>query len=177
MPKKKRTRILAIDPGTREMGIALLEGEKLLYHGVKTFPMQRTPHEKLQEARKTIFAMVRDFRPNVLAVEKAFFANNRNAALLNVLVDEIQAIGRRKRIRVASFAPSTVKKTICENGRASKEQVARAVVSRYPELEVFIDQDQEWREKHFGNMFDAVAIGLTMCARENLREHMSQAGI
>lgn len=146
------------------MGIALLEGERLLYHGVKTFPMKRTPHEKLQEGRKAILAMARDFRPDVLVVEKAFFANNRNAALLYVLVNEIQAIGRRKRIRVESFAPSTVKKAICGNGGASKAEVAKVVVSRYPELKVFLSQDRKWKEKYHGNMFDAVAVGMTALA-------------
>ena len=29
------SRILAIDPGTREMGVALLDSAKLIYHGVK----------------------------------------------------------------------------------------------------------------------------------------------
>jgi RNase H-fold protein (predicted Holliday junction resolvase) len=34
MPKNN-PKILAIDPGTREMGVAFLDGEKLIYHGVK----------------------------------------------------------------------------------------------------------------------------------------------
>jgi RNase H-fold protein (predicted Holliday junction resolvase) len=34
MPQNKK-RILAIDPGTRHMGVALLDGDKLIYHAVK----------------------------------------------------------------------------------------------------------------------------------------------
>ena len=119
------------------------------------------------EGRKAILRLMNDFKPQVLAVEKTFFANNRNAALLNVFVDEIRAIGRRKGLRVVGYAPNTVKKYICGNGRASKEEVARAVIARYPELKVYLTQDRKWKEAYHHNMFDAVALG--MMALENIK--------
>jgi len=152
--------ILAIDPGTREMGIAFLENEKLIYHGVKIIKKRRSPHETLKEGRKIVLRLIRDFRPKVLVVEKAFFANNRSAVLLNVFVDEIRAIGKRKKLKVLSYAPSTVKKFICGNGRASKKEVARVVVSKYPELKVYLTQDRAWKEQYHQNMFNAVALGM-----------------
>jgi len=158
---KSHPRILAIDPGTREMGIALLEGRKLIYHGVKQIKSAPSPAERLREARQVVMTLLKDFRPQTLVVEKAFFANNRNASLLNVLVDEIRALGRRRGLKVLSFAPSTVKKHICGNGRASKKEVARAVVARYPELKVYLTQDRAWKESYHQNMFDAVALALS----------------
>jgi len=159
MPKKDKIRVLAIDPGTRVIGIAFLEGKELIYYGVKTIRKRRSPHETLKAARKVVLRLIRDFRPQVLVVEKAFFANNRNASLLNVFVDEIRAIGRRKGLKVVGYAPSTVKKFICGNGRASKGDVARNIVSRYPELKVYLTQDRAWKERYHQNMFDAVALG------------------
>jgi len=152
---------LAIDPGTRLMGIALLENGKLIYYGVKTFRKRRSLHETLNEGRKIILRLIRDFKPNVLVYEKVFFSNNRSAALLNTLTDEIKAVGKRKRLEVLSFAPSTVKKAICGNGRASKKEVARVIVSKYPELKVYLTQDRAWKEEYHQNMFDAVALGMT----------------
>jgi Holliday junction resolvasome RuvABC endonuclease subunit len=95
-----------------------------------------------------------------LVVEKTFFVNNRNAALLNVFVDDIKAIGKRKGLKVISYAPSTVKKFICGNGRASKGELAKVVVSKYPELKVYLTQDRAWKERYHQNMFDAVALGM-----------------
>jgi Holliday junction resolvasome RuvABC endonuclease subunit len=60
-----------------------------------------------------------------------------------------------------AFAPSTVKKFVCGNGHASKEQVAKVIISRYPELKVYLTQDRVWKEKYHRNMFDAVAVALT----------------
>jgi crossover junction endodeoxyribonuclease RuvC len=142
------------------MGIAFLEKGKLIYHGVKTIKRGKSPHETLKEGRKIVLRLIRDFKPKVIVIEKAFFANNRNAALLNVLVDEIKAIGKRKRLKLLSYAPSTVKKAICGNGRASKKEVARVIVSKYPELKVYLTQDRTWKEQYHQNMFDAVALGM-----------------
>jgi Holliday junction resolvasome RuvABC endonuclease subunit len=159
MPKQK-SKILAIDPGTKYMGVALLDNGALIDCGVKVIKNRRSPHEILWACRRIILRIIRDFQPDVLVFEKTFFAQNRNSALLNVLGDEIKNIGRRKGLQVLSFAPSTMKKMICENGRASKEEVARVVVSKYPELKVFLTQDRKWKERYHQNMFDAVALGL-----------------
>ncbi len=163
---RNHSKILAIDPGTREMGIAFLDEGKLIHFGVKVIKKRKSPHETLREGRKVILRLIKDFKPDVLVVEKVFFVNNRSASLLNVFVDEIRAIGRRKGIKVIGYAPSTAKKLICGNGRASKEEVARVVVSTFPELKVFLTQDRKWKEKYHHNMFDAVALGLIFAKHE-----------
>lgn len=162
MPPVNKTRILAIDPGTREMGIALVDQGELVYHGVRTLRRRQSPRDTLDQGRKVVLRLIRDFRPTLLAVEKTFFANNRNAALLNVLGDEIKAIGQRKGLRVVALAPSTIKKAVCGNGRATKREVAHVVVARYPELKVYLSEDRKWKEQFHANMFDAVALALTV---------------
>ena len=156
-----KTKILAIDPGTRAMGVALLQDYKLIYHGVLTIKRGKSPHETLAEGRKTILRLIADYKPDVMAVEKTFFANNRNSAILNVFADEIKAIGKRKGLEVYGFAPSTVKKFITGNGRATKLEVAKVVIAQYPELKVYLNQDRKWKEEYHLNMFDAVALGIT----------------
>jgi len=157
---KSNDKILAIDPGTREMGVAFFDGAKLIYHGVKVIRKKRSPHEKLQAGREIVLRLIRDFQPTTLVVEKTFFARNRNTSLLNVFADEIVAIGKRKGLTVKAIAPSTMKKAICGNGHASKEEVASVVVAKFPELKVFLTQDRKWKERFHQNMFDAVALGM-----------------
>jgi len=62
------------------MGVALLEGRKLIYHGVKTIKKQKSPSETLKEGRRVILRLINDFQPKILVVEKTFFANNRNSS-------------------------------------------------------------------------------------------------
>jgi len=157
---KKETRILAIDPGTRHLGFAVFEGGELIHYGVKTIRRSRSPHEILAEGRGAVSRLTCYFRPTVLAVEKTFFARNRKTALLNVLADEIKIVGRKKGLRVVDFAANSVRKRICGNGAASKDEIARVLVSRYPELLPYLTSDRRWKERYHRNMFDAVALGL-----------------
>jgi Holliday junction resolvasome RuvABC endonuclease subunit len=60
---------------------------------------------------------------------------------------------------VESFAPSTVKKSICGNGRASKEKVKMAA-SFSAELKDHLSQYQQCMEKCRCNVFDAVTHAL-----------------
>jgi len=157
---KNHKKVLAIDPGTRAIGIAFLEGDEIIYHDVKTIPKGQSPQEVLQEGRKIVMRLINDFKPQLLAVEKTYFAKNRNGGLLNAFVAEIGALGRRKGLTVVTYATNTVRKLICGNGRAGKEEVARAVAIRYPELRVYLTQDRKWKATYHWNRFDTVALGI-----------------
>lgn len=143
------------------MGVAVLEGKELIYHGVQTMPGGGSPQESLRRAVAVVSRLIRDYRPDTLAVERTFFFKSRNAALLNVFVDEVNARARRAGVAVVLYAPSTVKKAITGNGRATKKQVAAVVVSLYPELKAYLHHDPKWKQRFHWNMFDAVAVGLT----------------
>ncbi|MFA7201470.1 MAG: crossover junction endodeoxyribonuclease RuvC [Candidatus Paceibacterota bacterium] len=160
MKKQSLQKVLSIDPGTKHLGVAFFEGKNLIYHGVKIIKHLKSPEETLQEGKKLILRLITDYKPDVLVVEKTFFSNNRNSALLNVFADEIQSVGKRKGLIVKSFAANTVRKQICGNGSASKDEVAKVVVSLYPELKPYLTSDRKWKETFHRNMFDAVALGL-----------------
>lgn len=141
------------------MGIAFLDGGKLVYHSVSVINGKQ-PHDKFMEGRKIILRLIKDLKPNVLVVERSFFFNNKTASLLHVFINEIKAIGKRKGIKVVSYAPSTVRKFICGNGRTDKKALSEVIVSKIPELRVYLTQDRAWKERYHQNMFDAVALGL-----------------
>ncbi len=63
-----------------------------------------------------------------------------------------------------SFAPNAVKKAVCGHGWATKAEVAKAVVARYPELKAYLIHDRKWKERFHANMFDAVALGMMVSA-------------
>jgi crossover junction endodeoxyribonuclease RuvC len=160
MPTKKTERLLAIDPGTRNLGFAVLDGAELIHFGVKIIRKMKSPHEKLREGKRIVLRLIDDFRPRCLVVEKTFFANNRNSALLNVFTDKIKILGRRRGLHVMSLAANTVRKIICGNGAASKDDVAQITVSRYHELKPYLTSDRKWKQTFYRNMFDAVALGV-----------------
>jgi crossover junction endodeoxyribonuclease RuvC len=160
MRKKNNKRILGIDPGTKYIGFALLEKEKLVHYGVKTIPRLQTSKETLKEGKRIVSRLMDDFRPDILVVEKTFFANNKDSVLLNTFTDQIRWIGKRKGFKVLSIATNTVRKHVCGNGAASKEEVARVIALKYPQLTPYLTSDKKWKERYHQNMFDAVALGM-----------------
>lgn len=148
------------------MGVAVLENGGLLYSAVEIFRKLPSHEERLKQGRAAVARLIHDFRPSLLAVEKTFIGKNRNAALLNVLADEIAALGRRRGIAVRAFAPNTVKKIVAGNGWATKEEVARAVTVKFPKLRAYLPPDRNWKRRRQLNMFDAVALAIACSAAE-----------
>ncbi len=165
----KKIKILAVDPGTREMGIAILEGEQLTYYGVKTLKKKRPADVLIKTVRQLIYRLCDDYAPDILAIEKTFFSGNRELSLLHVVADEVKYAARRRGLQVNGYAPSKIRKFICGDGKATKLNVAHHMVSRYPELKIYLSSDSEWKEKYWLNMFDAVALGLACYLMEHTK--------
>jgi Holliday junction resolvasome RuvABC endonuclease subunit len=170
MRSRKKTRILAIDPGTREMGIAVLENGSLLYQGVETLQKFTSAEDCLDTGRTAVGRLIRDFRPSLLVVEKTFIGRNPNTILLNDFARQVCATGRDHGIAVMSLAPNTVKKAVAGHGNASKSEVARAVAATFPALKAYLPPERKWKRKRQFNMFDAVALGLACLSGDQIRQ-------
>jgi crossover junction endodeoxyribonuclease RuvC len=154
-------KILAIDPGTREMGVAVLDGQQLVYYGVKTIRRRRSPAEVLHRIQEITAGLIARHRPDHLAIEKMFLIQ-KSAALLVVAAEEIKATARQHRLIVHEYAPTVVRKIICHSGRATKNEAANSVALRFPELRPYLEQRTKWEALYYANMFDAVALGVAV---------------
>ena len=153
-------RILAIDPGIREMGIAVFDDEKLVHHGVLCLRDRRAPRDIRAYDRNLLRTIIVDYHPDLVALERTMIGNAGNSAALNSVSAYIRRQCRRQRISIRILAASTVKKYLTGDGRASKTNLARAVVSRYPELRAYLRQKAKWRARFQANRFDAVGLGI-----------------
>jgi Holliday junction resolvasome RuvABC endonuclease subunit len=166
MESKQPIRILAIDPGTRFMGVAVLENDDLIYATVKLVRDKKMSRTEILKKAKTIIAdLILDYDPQILAVEKAFFVQSKESSLLTFLTDQIKHLGKKEGLRVYSYSPTTARKYICHKGRATKMKAALTIATDYyPWLYRFYEKDFEkswWEDTYWTNMFDAIALGLT----------------
>lgn len=166
MPKRNTKRILAIDPGAREMGVAVLEGGHLLYAGVESLRKFPSQGEQIRHAHATVTRLIRDFGPDVLALEKNFISKTPSTSSLNALVTRIMVLGRRHGLTIIGLAANTVRKTLTGNGWATKQEIARAVAAKFPKLKAHLPPDRKWKRAYRLNLFDAVAVGMATLAME-----------
>lgn len=160
--------IFAIDPGTKQIGVAVLAGPDLLYYGVKTIAKRDTPQFVLTAVSRHIIQLIYRYEPQYLAIEKMFITQ-KNSALLAVVTEQIKALSKQKGLRVYEYAPTSVRKRLCETGRATKQTVAKFLAEQYPELKRYLNRRRQWERQYYANMFDAIAVGL-VCYQDLMKK-------
>ena len=157
--RKRIDTILALDPGLRELGYAVLSGRRLVTGGV--LGLRQTPKEvRLAEARKHVRSWLRAHRPRVVVAEKTYRHPVPWLNDLHRLTLSVRRAAARRSIAFATYAPQRVRRHVVGNGWATKSEVALAIAHRYPTLRVYLTQDRRWKERYWQNMFDAIALAL-----------------
>ena len=155
-------RTLALDPGTREMGYAVLESVDLLYFGVHTFPHRCATRRLCAEGQRFMQGLLEAYAPQLFVIEKTWYAKSKRATRLHVFVEAMEGFATRQGILVRAYTPRMVKKMICGHGEATKRDIAETLIrQRYHFLAKYLQKDLRTREKYWQSMFDAVALGVT----------------
>ena len=155
-------RTLALDPGTREMGYAVLESTDLLYFGVHTFPHRCAARRLCAEGQRFVQGLLDAYAPQLLVIEKTWYAKSKRSTRLHVFVEAMEDFAHQQGLVVRAYTPRMVKKMICGHGDATKRDVAETLIrQRYHFLAKYLQRDLRTHEKYWQSMFDAVALGLT----------------
>ena len=158
MPKTTEP-ILAIDPGLRELGFAVLAGKRLVATGVR--PLRFLPKAaRLREARRLVSEWLRAYRPRTIVFEATYRHPVGSLDALHRLTLRAGHLAKQRRIGVARYAPQSVRRSVHGDGWATKRQLAEAIAVRFPALRVYLTQDRRWKERYWLNMFDAVGLAL-----------------
>lgn len=125
-------RILGLDPGSRVCGYGVideLEGElRYIECGVLTAPEDRPMEARLGEIARGLREVIGELAPAVVAVEDVFVHQSpRSALALAQARGMALAVIGLCGLRVASYPPALVKKTVAGSGGAGKDQIARMV--------------------------------------------------
>lgn len=120
--------VMGIDPGTRSMGIGLVESDGedffLRHSDALSPPRNADLAERLGWLHVRLAELIAEVRPDVVAVESPFVGRNIKAA---IAVGQSQAVAMvaaaSHGVPVSTYAPREVKKAVTDNGGSSKEQV------------------------------------------------------
>ncbi len=128
-------RILGIDPALSITGYGLIDTQKyrlsLIEAGIiKTSAKEKTP-QRLDKLYRGIEKLISDTKPEVLVLEKLYvhYRHPTTAYILGQARGVICLVCAEKKIPLAEYAATRVKKAILGCGLASKYQVQRMVAS------------------------------------------------
>ncbi len=136
--------IVGVDPGTRATGFGVIEivSSKILCreYGVINAKATLPLVERLSIIHSGLTEILDQWKPEVVSVEKAFFAKNAQTALtLGHARGVLMLAGFNAGAKIVEFAPTEIKKAVVGSGKASKEQVefmVRTLLQLSPEVKI-----------------------------------------
>lgn len=151
-------KILGIDPGFGRLGYAILQIDKKSFRVIDCDCFETRAKsdfsKRLVLVADKVKKLISKHRPDIMAIEKIFFAKNQKTALQ---IAEVRGVllylAASSNVPAYEHTPLEVKMALCGYGRATKEQVQKMlkILLKLPSLPRSDDAT------------DALAIGLT-CA-------------
>lgn len=126
-------RVLGIDPGLTRCGYGIVEGDRarrphLVAVGVVRTATTDETAQRLLTLERALEALVRDHRPDVVAVERVFAQHNAMTVIGTAQAAGVaMLVGARHGLPVHLHTPSEVKASVTGSGTADKAQVGTMV--------------------------------------------------
>lgn len=125
-------RIIGIDPGTGILGFGVIDAKNgkttLVDAGVVTTPAHTPLPDRLEEIYNSLTEIIRDTKPEIMAIEKLFFAQNVTTAMSVSHARGVAMLtGKQASLRIEEYTPLQIKQTITGYGKATKKQVQEMV--------------------------------------------------
>jgi crossover junction endodeoxyribonuclease RuvC len=162
-------RIMGIDPGSQRTGIGIIDVDPAgrsghVFHCAIALLANENFSLRLKQIFDEVGALIDEYRPAEIAIERVFMARNPDSALkLGQARGAAICAGVSKGLTISEYAPKEIKQAIVGKGGAEKPQVQHMVG-------VLLDI----REKLQADAADALAIALT---HAHTRESVVRLGI
>jgi len=125
-------RILGIDPGTGILGFGVIEVKNgkisMIDAGVVKTPAHTPLDDRLVDIYDSLNEVIVATRPDVMSIEKLFFAQNVTTAMSVSHARGVAMLaGKRAGLEIAEYTPLQIKQTLTGYGRADKKQMQEMV--------------------------------------------------
>jgi crossover junction endodeoxyribonuclease RuvC len=125
-------KIFGIDPGSERTGYGCVETDgtrhRLVTFGAISTPANATFPEKLHVIHSRLAALITDCRPDCIAIENLFHANNARSALkLGHARGVAMLAAVEAGVPIVEYTPAEIKRAVVGYGRAEKHQVQQMV--------------------------------------------------
>ncbi len=131
--KTKSKRILGIDPGTGILGFGIIDIDpkgklSMLDAGVIRTPVKQADSDRLLTIFDELKEIIEDHKPEVMSVEKLFFAQNVTTAMsVSQARGVVLLLGKQANMDLFEYTPLQIKQALTGYGRATKQQIQEMV--------------------------------------------------
>jgi Holliday junction resolvasome RuvABC endonuclease subunit len=156
---KKQIRILSIDPSTRGLGFAIMEGpDNLIDWGVKQVKVNKN-----ERCLMLVADLIERYQPDTVVLEDCADINCRRAPRVKELIRNMSKLADRRGIRIQNYSRNAVRSAFSQFGALTKHQIAAVIADQLPELapkmppfrKLWMSEDDRM------SIFNAVALAFT----------------
>ena len=118
--------VLGIDPGLTRCGFAVLEPTSAGRSVARSIGVLRTDKDdttpnRLAELNRELHALLDEFKPEVVAIERIFFQNNAQSFLgVAQAAGLVLTAAAERRLVIEEYSPNQIKAAVAGDGRADK---------------------------------------------------------
>jgi crossover junction endodeoxyribonuclease RuvC len=164
-------RILGVDPGTKVVGIGIIEEEggilSLVMAGAIKLDTKENVHQRMLRVQNEVTEIIRKYKPDAMAIETQFVGKNvRSALKLSGAKDVVVIAALHEGIAVTEYAPSQIKKSASGRGDAPKEFVSLVVRQMLGMTE----------QLKYLDISDALAVAICHAHKSSAQNLMDQMG-
>lgn len=125
-------RIIGIDPGTGILGFGVIDAKgsqtRMVTAGVIRTPAHTPLPDRLGEIYDGLTEIIKETQPEVMAIEKLFFARNVTTAMSVSHARGVAMLsGYQAGLDIEEYTPLQIKQTMTGYGKADKKQVQEMV--------------------------------------------------
>jgi len=153
---KESLRIIGINPGTRYLGLAVFQDRSLFDWRIKRLD-GKWSKDKIDKTIGVISDHIDLYGLNTVALKKLHPA--RSSKNLRLLVSRINALARRKKLRINQFSIKELEKFLLEEVKHNKKNLAEKMGADYPCLIHELEKEKIHKNLYYLRMFEAVALG------------------
>lgn len=154
------SKLLAIDPESRELGLAVFDGDELRYYAVSGIAKRKPSSQVPAEAARIIRALIHEHQPFKLALAQPIVIHTAAERLAHV-IRAIKNLALDEGLALQILSPKSVRQFICSSERATKKETTERLCAIYPELTRYTEGRSHWEKMYYEPMFNAAALGLT----------------
>ena len=153
-------KILGIDPGTATTGFGVIDQDStgkitLLEYGLVSTSKDLPHGDRLALIYDGITNLVHKHSPDVVAIERLFFATNALTAIaVGQAIGVIKLAIHRFGTPVFDYAPMQVKLYVGGSGKADKKKMKQTI------KKMFKIREKKGHKSHFDDTADAIALAL-----------------
>ena len=167
----QKPNLLAIDPDTRKLGVAVMQDKQLLFYTVKTI---KSSQDKLKQIEKLINNLIENYEITILIIKKIPQCYV-NAKEITSIANYIKKLAQKINIPVFQYTPKFACNSVCKSSTATRKQTANCIVIDYPVLANYLDPKKDWQKQYYGKIFTAISLGLTYYYEQEKSNAISHA--